>query len=200
MASAFSHAFVAVALGKAYSPQPMPWRFWVLSVLCSVLPDADVLGLALGIHYGAMLGHRGVSHSLCFAGIVGFSVAWLHFHDFAQHAKARWALALYFTAVTASHGLLDAITNGGLGVAFFAPFDSTRYFLPWRPVRVSPIGVTEFFGRWGVRILQSEIVYIWLPTGLFCGLIHLLRRLRLPLSSPLRSAQPGEQHESIRRQ
>jgi inner membrane protein len=195
MASAFSHAFIAIALGKAYSPQPMPWRFWGLSVLCSVLPDADVLGLALGIHYGAMLGHRGLSHSLGFAAVVGFSVAWFACRDFAQHPKTRWALGLYFAAVTASHGLLDAITNGGLGIAFFAPFDTTRYFLPWRPVRVSPISVTAFFSSRGLRILQSEIVHIWLPAGLLCGLIYLLRRPRLPLLSPL----PGEQHETIRR-
>jgi inner membrane protein len=192
MASAFSHAFVAVALGKAYSPQPRPWRFWVLAVLCSVLPDADVLGLALGIRYGAMLGHRGLSHSLCFAGIVGFSVAWLAFHDRAQPSKAHWTLGLYFTAVTASHGFLDAITNGGLGIAFFAPFDTTRYFLPWRPVRVSPISVTAFFSQWGVRVLHSEIVYIWLPIGLCCGLLHLLRRCRPNLFLPLRRTQPGE--------
>lgn len=71
MASAFSHAFVAIALGKAYSLHPMPWRFWVLSVLCAVLPDADVIGFALGVKYGDLLGHRGLSHSLSVAFVLG---------------------------------------------------------------------------------------------------------------------------------
>ena len=82
---------------------------------------------------------------------------------------------LYFTVVTASHGVLDALTNGGLGIAFFAPFDSTRYFFAWRPVRVSPISITAFFSRWGVRIVLSEMLYIWLPTGLLLGLCTLGR-------------------------
>jgi inner membrane protein len=66
--------------------------------------------------------------------------------------------------------VLDALTNGGLGIAFFAPVDATRYFFPWRPVRVSPISVTAFFSKWGVRIVLSEMLYIWLPTGLLLGL------------------------------
>src|SRR6267378_8050335 len=59
--------------------------------------------------------------------------------------SARWArwcptpgLWRFFFLATASHGLLDAMTNGGLGVAFFAPFCDTRYFLPWQPIVVSP--------------------------------------------------------------
>ena len=56
------------------------------------------------------------------------------------------------------------MTNGGLGVAFFAPFDTTRYFFPVRPVLVSPIGVSEFFNAYGVQVLVSEAVWIWLPS------------------------------------
>jgi inner membrane protein len=61
--------------------------------------------------------------------------------------------------------VLDAMTNGGLGVAFFSPFDTTRYFFPVRPVIVSPIGVSEFFNAQGARILASEALWIWLPSG-----------------------------------
>ena len=41
--------------------------------------------------------------------------------------------------VLASHALLDTLTDGGLGCALLWPFDSTRYFAPWRPIPVSPI-------------------------------------------------------------
>ena len=125
MASALSHAVVAMALGKIYRPQPMPWRFWGLSVLCSLLPDADVIGFALGIDYDDMLGHRGLSHSLVFAFCLGYAVVWGCCRDSARFSRAWWSLVLYFTVVTASHGVLDALTNGGLGIAFFAPFDAT---------------------------------------------------------------------------
>jgi len=65
--------------------------------------------------------------------------------------------------VTASHGIFDAMTDGGLGVAFLAPFDNSRYFFPWRPVMVSPIGVAPFFSRYGLNVLLSEVVWIWAP-------------------------------------
>jgi inner membrane protein len=171
-----------MALGKIYRARPMPWRFWGLSVLCSLLPDADVIGFALGIGYGNMLGHRGLSHSLAFAFCLGYGVVWGCFRDIGQFSRAWWSLVLYFTAVTASHGVLDALTNGGLGIAFFAPVDSTRYFFPWRPVRVSPISVTAFFSTWGVRIVLSEMLYIWLPTGLLLGLHALGRYVARPRS------------------
>jgi inner membrane protein len=47
--------------------------------------------------------------------------------------------------------------------SLFAPFDNTRYFLPWRPIVVSPIGVGAFFSRWGLEVLASESVWVGIP-------------------------------------
>jgi hypothetical protein len=55
MASAFSHAFVAVALGSAYARHSMPWHSWVLSITCSILPDADVMGFAVRYRVGGLV-------------------------------------------------------------------------------------------------------------------------------------------------
>ncbi len=77
---------------------------------------------------------------------------------------------------TASHGFLDAMTDGGLGVAFFSPFGTTRYFLPWRPIRVSPIGLTRFFSYRGIAVLQSELLWIWFPAILLIVSAWLIRR------------------------
>ena len=175
MASAFSHAFVAVALGKAYARHRMPWQFWALSVVCAILPDADVIGFALGARYHSLWGHRGLSHSLCFAFVLSLCVVVLRCRDHAIFPW-WWAHALYFFVVTASHGVLDAMTDGGLGIAFFAPFDTTRYFLPWRPVRVSPISIKAFFSAWGPQVLGTELVFIWLPTTLLCAAARACRR------------------------
>jgi inner membrane protein len=68
------------------------------------------------------------------------------------------------------------MTDGGQGIAFFAPFDTTRYFFPWRPVRVSPISIGAFFSTWGLHIFSTELVFIWLPTMLLCAAVHLYRR------------------------
>jgi inner membrane protein len=88
----------------------------------------------------------------------------------------RFALFAYLFLATASHGVLDAMTGGGLGVAFFSPFDNKRYFLPWRPIHVSPIAVHRFFSARGFAILQNEAVWIWIPAILFASLVLILRR------------------------
>jgi inner membrane protein len=141
----------------------LPVRFWVLSVVCAMLPDIDVVGFAFGIRYEDMLGHRGLTHSLAFAFLVGCGAAWITLRESQQ--KKKWlAFVLYFFIVTASHGILDAMTNGGLGVAFFAPFSNTRYFFLWRPIEVSPLGLEVFFSS-PLPVLGSEIKWIWIPSG-----------------------------------
>lgn len=160
MATLFTHALVAASLGQAGKPDwQEDWRFWYIAVLCSILPDVDVLGFRLGIHYGDLWGHRGMTHSLLFAAVVAVVMSL----RFQVPARDRWKMILLLFAITASHGLLDAMTNGGLGVAFFSPFDRTRYFLPWTPIQVSPIGAGGFFSGRGLEVIWSEIIWLWGP-------------------------------------
>jgi inner membrane protein len=133
-----------------------------LGAFCSVLPDLDVIGFPLGIQYGDLWGHRGMTHSVLFAALLAGILVTLWYRG--KPAITMAGFYLYFFFCTASHGVLDALTNGGLGVAFFSPFDTTRYFFPIRPVLVSPIGITEFFSTYGIRILASEAIWIWLPS------------------------------------
>ena len=93
-----------------------------------------------------------------------------------KFSRHWWSLVSLFFLVTVSHGLLDAMTNGGLGVAFFSPFDTARYFFPWRPISVSPVGVGRFFGGQGAAILASEIEYVWLPLATLWAAVAVLRR------------------------
>lgn len=141
VASVFTHSIVAVLFGKLLRRGKIPMPIWIFAILCSMAPDIDVLGLSMGVGYGDFLGHRGFTHSLCFAFILGLLVVWVGFSGAPGLVGSHWQLALFFFMITSSHGLLDAMTNGGLGVAFFSPFDTGRYFLPWRPIEVSPIGV-----------------------------------------------------------
>ena len=127
MPSAFAHAVAAITLGAVWVKRPkLPTRFWVLGAACAIGPDVDSLGYYFGVPYEDMLGHRGLTHSLPFAAIVSGLVAQIAFSG-PEWARVRIQLITYFFLATASHGVLDAMTNAGLGVAFFAPFDSTRY-------------------------------------------------------------------------
>lgn len=178
MASLFAHGFVAVAAGHAIVRGSRPWKFWIASVLCSCIPDADVIGFAFGIRYEDALGHRGFSHSLLFAALLSAGVVYGGFKESLADARLKWLLLVHFFVVTASHGVLDALTDGGLGVAFFAPFDNSRYFLPWRPIVVSPIGLGAFMSRWGLEVLRCEFLWIWLPVGLVALVVSVLRGKR----------------------
>lgn len=177
MASAFSHAIAASALTAAFYRPGVQKRVWIAGIACSVLPDLDVIGFRFGVHYGDFCGHRAFTHSLTFAALVAAVLAagFLRTHS----EISRVPLFAYLFLSTASHGLLDAMTNGGLGVAFFSPFDNQRYFLPWRPIRVSPIGVSRFFGARGLAVLKSELLWIWLPSILVIMLVTISRRPRI---------------------
>ena len=155
----------------------MPARFFVYAALCSIVPDFDVLGFVFGIRYGDLFGHRGFTHSLLFAVMLGFLAARLFVSASQDFSSRLFRLTIVFTLAPASHGLLDALTAGGLGVAFFSPFDETRYFFPWQPIVVSPIGL-GFFSFYGLRVLESEIIWVWFPSILLMLIIWLIRRSR----------------------
>ena len=175
MPSVFSHAVAGLAIGTAFWQPNVPARFWVLGAACAGLPDVDALGLRFGISYGDLFGHRGVTHSLAFAAVLSAVVVLVAFPG-QLAAVSRGQLILYFFLATALHGVLDAFTNGGLGVAFFAPFDKTRYFFPVTPIEVSPIGVRAFFTARGLRVLASELLWVWLPSIIFVAFVFLVRR------------------------
>jgi inner membrane protein len=174
VASAFSHAVAALGIGACFYRPGTPRRVWVVGMACSVIPDLDVIGFRFGIRYGNFWGHRGFTHSLLFAALLASAVMLAGFRHVSPRLD-RLPMWIYFFLATASHGFLDAMTDGGLGVAFFAPFDNHRYFLPWRPIHVSPIGFGRFFSERGVAVLRSELAWIWLPAGLLALSIWVMR-------------------------
>lgn len=179
MASVFSHAVAALGIGACFYRAGVPKRVWIAGALCSVIPDLDVIGFRFGIHYGDAWGHRGFTHSLLFAALLASAAVPLASWQ-SIPGLSRLALWTYFFLATVSHGLLDAMTDGGLGVALFSPFNNTRYFLPWRPIRVSPIGITRFFSPRGLSVVQSELLWIWLPAVLLILVAWLIRRRARP--------------------
>jgi inner membrane protein len=175
MPSILSHAIVATAIGKAVEQKNVPWWYWALGAAVSAAPDLDVIGFHFGVHYGDVMGHRGITHSLLVAVLLAGLVT-LAFRGQNQISSRR--LFFYLFLATASHGLLDAMTNGGLGVAFFSPFTNARFFLPFRPIQVSPTGVGRFFSTKGSTVIRSEALWLWLPSAAVSILLTLLRDTR----------------------
>jgi inner membrane protein len=149
--ASIGHVAVGMAAGRHFARRTASAgaaRPMILFSLLSLLPDVDVVGFAMGVPYGAPFGHRGALHSLAFAAIVGLLAVVL---------SRRPSVALYAGLVVASHGLLDAMTTGGKGVALLWPLTDERFFFGWRPIPVAPIGV-GFLSARGLHVALVELV------------------------------------------
>ncbi len=166
MPSVISHAVVAVAAGITFAPRDVPHHFWSLSIACSMIPDADIIGFSLGIPYQHLFGHRGFFHSPFLGLLMSIFLVFVLFRDIEIFSRQWFFYFIFFFLLSASHGILDAFTNGGLGIALLSPFDNTRYFFPWTPIMVSPIGMKAFFSKWGLAVIKSEVLWVWLPSFL----------------------------------
>lgn len=146
------HVLVGAAAARFDLDGRREWRAWLAVGLAwsalSLLPDVDVVGFLVGVPYEAPFGHRGATHSFAFACAVAL-VVWV-----VTRARRTALLAL---AVVASHPLLDTLTDGGLGCALLWPVRESRFFAPWRPLPVAPIG-PAFLSAAGARVALAEII------------------------------------------
>jgi inner membrane protein len=163
MPTIISHAAIPIALAIAFGPKRIAGPVFACGLVLSMAPDADVVGFKLGVQYADTWGHRGATHSVFFAGIIAAILTPL------LKPKTIILPFLFLWISMASHGMLDALTNGGLGPALLWPFDNARIFAPFTPVAVSPFGIDIFNAR-GLRILTSELQWIWLPAMMTAGI------------------------------
>ena len=172
MPSILTHPAVPLAIAAVVGSKHIGGRLLLAGVVASVLPDADVLAFRLGIAYASELGHRGFSHSLLFATVVGAIALAM-----APWLKANRLTAFLFIGVAcASHGLLDMLTNGGHGVAYLWPFTNERYFMPFQVIEVSTLSLRRFIGPAGLAVIWSEAYWVWLPAVVLATAGVLLRR------------------------
>lgn len=162
MATIFSHAFLGYTISKVWHTRsPQPWLN-PMAAICSMVPDADFAGWIMHVPYDSMWGHRGFTHSLFFAMILAAAVSVVYYFRGNPAASKIFLAAITIFVVTASHGVVDACTNGGLGVGFFIPFHNDRYFFPFRPLAVSPMGL-GILSSYGLTVLKIEMLWINLP-------------------------------------
>lgn len=159
MPTILTHPVVPLAIAMGLGRKAVPKNLIAAGIVASVLPDLDVLAFHAGIPYAAEFGHRGFSHSLLFA--LCLAALGAAFAPFLQ--SGRWRAFWFVFLAAASHGILDAFTNGGLGIAFLWPISDARFFAPLRPIEVSPLGLSRFLSARGLDVLWSEFLWIWLP-------------------------------------
>jgi inner membrane protein len=162
-----THSVIAVSAAYGFSSRKKSLKFFILSITCSILPDADVIGyLYLYIPANYFFGHRGFFHSPFFAALLSIFIVFVFYRKEGTFSNQWWKYALYFFIITSTHGLLDALTNGGNGIALLSPITNNRYFFPWTPIEVSPLGIKGFLTQRGLTVLTNELLWIWVPSFL----------------------------------
>jgi len=174
MPTVFTHAAVPLALGYCAGKERIPTPLLLAGMVASVLPDLDVMAFYLHVPYGAVLSHRGFTHSISFAAMVGLlGAALLWRRNFFN------ALIFLFLA-TVSHPILDSFNTGGLGIAFYWPLSDARYFAPWQIIQVTPLRLSSLLASKGLLVAISELLWVWLPCGVLCAAAWIRRRILTP--------------------
>jgi inner membrane protein len=170
MASIFGHAVVGFTLSKIISNHNSKLLLF-FAIASAILPDIDVLSFSFGIPYEAPFGHRGFTHSIVFAVIWAFVIMYC----LGKQNKKTWWIVIFLSTI--SHGLLDAMTSGGRGVGFLIPFNNQRFFFPFREIIVSPIGIEKFLSEWGLKVLLSELKYVFLPCFIILVAFYFIKKI-----------------------
>ena len=154
-------------------------RLLTAGIIASILPDADAVGFLAGIPYSHPMGHRGFSHSIAVAFLL--ALCGLLLANWLRSGRITAFIIVFVSAM--SHGLLDALTSGGLGVAFLSPFSNERFFFSWRSISVSPLSLERLMNSRGLMVLQSEFTWVWLPS-ISVGLLGFILKKVLPQLKP----------------
>ncbi len=177
MPTILGHAIFGLSLTPLRPFRGEILKTMLLAMMCAMIPDIDVIGFSFGIKYGSMWGHRGFTHSILFAILFAWLIAWVFYRDHKKD-KAIFIFIIYmFFMCTMSHGVFDAMTDGGKGVGFFIPFSNERIFFNYRPIPVSPFGFDVLLTEAGWYILKAELIFIG-GISIFIGLASWLWRSR----------------------
>jgi inner membrane protein len=161
MPTILTHAVVPLAIGLGLGPRAVPPRLLIAGIVASIAPDFDVLAFRLHVAYADTFGHRGATHSVSFALLLGVIAALL-----AGRLRAPPWKAFAFVGLCAlSHPLLDMFTNGTHGVALWWPWSDERLEMPWHRIEASPIAFNRIASSRTWVVLQSEMTWIWLPAA-----------------------------------
>src|SRR5262249_34223207 len=150
--ASLGHIAVGMAAARIQAGAAPNWKRFLGWSSLAMLPDSDVIGFAMGVRSSQPWGHRGATHSIILALAAPAGVVAVAPRLGLSRVRTWWIAS----AVLASHGLLDTMTDGGLGIALLWPLTLTRYFAPWRPIPVSPIGFA-FLSPYGFFVAMTEL-------------------------------------------
>ncbi len=137
----FSQAALGAAVAHGCFHRQLGWKAAVWGAAAGAAPDIDVLFSIAGDEFDRLRSHRGITHSLFFAPVIGPIWGWL----LDRRERKRGAppdssrLRAWIGAITLalwSHPLLDYFTP--YGTQLLLPFSDARFALPVMPI-IDPV-------------------------------------------------------------
>ena len=157
----------------------MPRRLAVAAAIVAIAPDLDIVGRAFAVPHYALLGHRGISHSLSVAALLALLALPL-----LPRNWPRWS-TLFLFAAAASHGLADMFTHGSKGIMLWWPLGDARYGWQLQPIEASGVLARSITSGSLPHILIAEAVWLLGPALI----VALIARRLLPPHIDLGKAQ-----------
>ena len=128
-----SQATFGALVAHAGAGRQLGVRALAVGAGAGALPDIDVLFSIGGDYFDALVSHRGITHSVFFAPVVGPLLGWAAWRIEGRGDGGRlrlWMLAL--TAALWSHPILDVMTP--YGTQLLLPFSNARFAIDAMPI------------------------------------------------------------------
>lgn len=134
-----SQAALGAVVAQSVGHRRLGLKVAIIGAAAGAMPDADVLFSITGDFVDQLVTHRGITHSLFFAPIVGPLLGWLVWKAEAREdpgfrRRNCWMLAT--TLAILSHPLLDLLTP--YGTQLLQPFSNARFAINAMPI-IDPV-------------------------------------------------------------
>jgi inner membrane protein len=153
----FSQAGLGAVVGQLAGHRQLGFKAALIGAGAGALPDIDVLFSIGGDFFDQLITHRGITHSLFFAPVVGPALGWLIWYrerrkDPTIDPGRRNLWMVVVTLALLSHPLLDLLTP--YGTQLLLPFSNARFAINAMPI-IDPI----YTG-----LLLGGLLIAWLTT------------------------------------
>lgn len=111
-----THIVIGAAIGEAVLGKHIGKKAMLWGAFANTLPDFDMVMNFISNPVDALVIHRGITHSLLFALLAPFPIAWLFQKMYSKQGNlfGKWVLLFFLGFIT--HTLLDCMTAYGTGL------------------------------------------------------------------------------------
>jgi inner membrane protein len=120
-----THIALGACVGEILLSKKIGKKALLWGIIAQNLPDIDTIPGLFMRGDRALLFHRGITHSLFFALVMGLLLAWLAKNLHRKHVLSFATLAFFFCFQLALHDLLDTCNSYGTGL--LEPFSPHRF-------------------------------------------------------------------------